>query len=150
MKKSFFVVFGMLICAALLQFGYAQEKASSSRTLKVKLHYTGAGTVDEKHLIRVFLFDSPDFVNGNAMPFNMQSGDSKDATVTFADTGKSPVYVAVVFDPSGGYDGQSGPPPSGSSLGVYTKAPPTPSPANIDEGKTVEVEVPFDDTAKMP
>jgi len=147
MRKIFYIAFGMLILAAGIQPGSAQDKA---RTLKVKLNYTGSGTVDEKHAIRVFLFDSPDFANGNAMPFTMQSGESKDATVTFADTGKSPVYVAAVFDPTGGYDGQSGPPPSGSSLGAYSKAPPQPSAVEIEEGKTVEIELPFDDSTKMP
>ena len=150
MKKSLYIAFGMLLLASGWQFGRAQEKASASRTLKVKLHYTGSGTVDEKHLIRLFLFDSPDFVNGNVMPFAMQSGNSKDTTVTFADIGKSPVYTAAVYDPTGGYDGQSGPPPSGSSLGMYTKEPPTPGPIAIDEGKTVEVDLTFDDSSKMP
>jgi len=150
MKKSFYVACGMFILAAGFQFGSAQEKASTTRTLKVKLHYAGAATVDAKHQIRVFLFDSPDFVQGNAMPITMQSGDAKDATVTFADVGKSPVYAAAVLDPSGSYDGQSGPPPSGSSLGLYTKTPPAPSAINIDEGKTVEVDLPFDDSTKMP
>jgi hypothetical protein len=56
MRKSFCLVFGMLIAAAF-QHGSAQEK--TSRTLKVKLHYTGSGTIDEKHKILVFLFDSP-------------------------------------------------------------------------------------------
>ena len=147
MKKSLYLALGISILASGFQFGKAQEK---SRTLKVKLNYTGSGTVDAKHPIRLFLFDSPDFAQGNAMPFTMQSGDSKDATVTFSDTGKSPVYIAAVFDPTGGYDGQSGPPPSGSSLGAYSKTPPQPSPVNIDEGKTAEIELPFDDTAKMP
>ena len=148
MRKSFCLVFGMLIVAAF-QHGSAQEKTSASRTLKVKLHYTGSGTIDEKHKILVFLFDSPAFMQGDAMPFAMKGATSKDETVTFADVGKSPVYVTAVYDPAGGYDGKSGPPPSGASLGLYSKTPGQPAPVNLDEGKTVEIDLAFDDTFKM-
>jgi hypothetical protein len=138
---------GLLALAFGFQIGNAQDK---TRTLKVNLHYTGSGTVDDKHKICVFLFDSPDFAQGNAMPVGMQMTASKDGNVTFADVSKSPAYIAAVYDPTGAYDGQSGPPPSGSSLGMYTKEPPAPGPIEIAEGKTVEVDVTFDDTAKMP
>lgn len=149
MKKSIYFAASLLILASAFQFGKAQDKAAT-RTLKVKLNYTGAGTVDDKHKIQVFLFDSPDFVQGNAMPTGMQATAAKDGSVTFSDIAGSPVYVATVFDPTGGYDGQSGPPPSGSSIGMYTKEPPKPGPITIDAGKSAEVDVAFDDTMKMP
>ncbi len=149
MKKCSYLAIALLTLAFGFQSGKAQEKAAS-RTLKVKLHYTGAGTVDDKHKIFVFLFDSPDFVQGNVMPVGAQNAAAKDETVTFSGIEKSPVYVVAAYDPTGGYDGQSGPPPSGSSLGLYTKEPPAPGPIAIDEGKTVQVDLPFDDTAKMP
>jgi len=148
MQKSFALVAGLLLLGSAFQFAKAQEKAS--RTLKVKVNYTGSGTVDDKHRIQVFIFDSPDFASGNGMPTGMQMTAAKDGTVTFADIAGSPVYIATVYDPTGGYDGQSGPPPSGSSLGMYTKEPPKPAPVDIEAGKTVEIEVAFDDSAKMP
>jgi hypothetical protein len=147
MKKSFYLAAGLLILASGFQFGSAQDKG---RTLKVKLHYTGSGPVDDKHKIQVFVFDSPDFAQGNAMPTGMQMTASKDGSVTFSDVAKSPAYVAAVYDPTGGYDGQSGPPPSGASLGMYSKTPPQPGPIEIEAGKTVEIAVEFDDSAKMP
>jgi len=149
MKKSFCLAASLLILAFAYQSARAQEKAAT-RTLKIKLHYTGSGTVDDKHKIFVFIFDSPDFTQGNAMPVGEQTAAGKDETVTFTDIAKSPVYAVAAYDPTGGYDGQSGPPPSGSSLGMYTKQPPQPEPINIDEGKTVQVELPFDDSTKMP
>jgi len=149
MKKSFCLAVGLLILASAFQFGSAQDKAAT-RTLKVKVNYTGSGTVDDKHKIQVFLFDSPDFTGGNAMPTGMQMTASKDGTVTFSDIAGSPVYAAAIYDPAGGYDGASGPPPSGSSAGMYTKEPPKPEPINIEAGKTVEISLPFDDTIKMP
>jgi hypothetical protein len=127
----------------------APDKAAAPRTLKVKLSYTGAGTVDEKHKILVFLFDSPDFIQGSVMPFSMKSAQAKDETVTFGDIDKSPVYVATVYDPAGAYDGQS-PPPSGSSVGMYGTPPDKPEGVKIDEGKTAEIALHFDDTGKMP
>jgi hypothetical protein len=84
------------------------------------------------------------------MPIAVQAGAAKNATITFTDLDASPVYAVTVFDPKGEYDGQSGPPPSGASLGMYTKTPPKPEPVVIDPGKTVEIELPFDDSAKMP
>ena len=149
MKKTILLAASLLILASGFQFGQAQDKAAA-RTLKVKLHYTGAGTVDEKHKIVLFLFDSPDFTQGNAMPTGTQMTAVKDGSVTFSDIAGSPVYVAAVFDPTGGYDGASGPPPSGASLGMYTKEPPAPGPIAIEAGKTVEIDLTFDDSAKMP
>ncbi len=149
MRRGFCLALGMLILASGLQLGRAQDKASG-RTLKVKLQYSGSGTVDEKHKILVFLFDSPEFTQGSVMPFATQSTSAKDATVTFTDVEKSPVYIAAVYDPTGGYDGQSGPPPSGSSVGMYAKSPGQPEGVEIAEGKSAEVELPFDDSFKMP
>jgi len=149
MKKTFSLAAALLILASGFQFGSAQDK-TATRTLKVKVNYTGSGTVDEKHKIQVFLFDSPDFVQGNAMPTGMQMIATKNGTVTFSDITGSPVYTAAIYDPTGGYDGASGPPPSGSSAGMYTKEPPKPGPIAIDPGKTVEIDLPFDDTVKLP
>jgi hypothetical protein len=128
----------------------AQDKAPATRTLNVKLHYTGSGAVDDKHHIIVFLFDSPDFIKGGSMPISGKDTTSKDGTVTFTDLGTSPVYASAVYDPNGEYDGQSGPPPSGSSLGLYSKDPGQPAAVNIEPGKTADIELSFDDTAKMP
>jgi len=153
MKKCFQFLFGLMLAGLLIKAseqGKPGDKATGGRTLKVKLHYTGTGTVDEKHKIFVVLFDTPDFVKGGAMPLDVQSATEKDATVTFTALQSSPVYAASSYDPSGGYDGQSGPPPSGASLGMYSKTPGTPEPINIEAGKTVQVEIAFDDKVKMP
>jgi hypothetical protein len=142
-----------LLALALTPLAAQQPKTDEKpapRTLKVKLKYTGAGTVDAKHQIIVFVFDSPDFAQGGIMPVAMKTAQAKDETVTVADLSTSPVYVAVVFDPTGNYDAQSGPPPSGATIGMYSKTPGTPEPIKIDPGKTVEIELAFDDTTKMP
>ncbi len=139
-------------CLGVALLAIAQEPKSApaaTRTLKVKLSYTGTGTVDEKHQIIVFLFDTPDFVQGNGIPIGTKSAKAKNETVSFTDITTSPVYIVATYDPSGGYDGASGPPPSGSSIGLHASSG-QPDPIKIEPGKTVEIELTFDDTIKMP
>jgi len=138
----------LLLCVAVkLEFASAQE-GSPLRGLRVTVHYRGSGTVDEKHKILVFLFDSPEFARGNAMAFAVMSTNSKDGTVTFNDVPKSPAYIGTVYEPSGSYAERQGPPPPGSSLGMYAKTPGQPAPVKVEAGKTVSVELTFDDSVK--
>jgi hypothetical protein len=141
---------GLTSMVATAQQAKPEEKPAATRTLKAIMNYTGAGTVDEKHKIMVFVFDNPNFMQGGAMPIGFGSASAKDGTATIPDLSTSPVYIAVCYDPTGGYDGQSGPPPSGASMGVYSKTPGTPEPVKIDPGKTAEITVTFDDSFKMP
>ena len=153
MKTYALLALGLLAGTVLAQTAQPpqeEKKAAAPGSLKVKLNYSGAGVVDEKHQIRLFLFDSPDFVQGNVMPFASGSASAKDGVVTFPDLDKSPLYVAAIYDPSGEYDGASGPPPSGASMGMYSKTPGQPEPVKIEPGGTVQVDLAFDDSAKMP
>ena len=86
---------GLTSMVATAQQPKAEEKPAASRTLKAKMNYTGAGTVDEKHKIFLFVFDSPDFMQGGSMPVGFGSASAKDGTITVADLSVSPVYVAV-------------------------------------------------------
>lgn len=119
-------------------------------TLKVKLDYTGAGKVDDKHHIVLFLFDAPNFSEGGVMPIASLQAAAKDETVTFTGLTANPVYIVVAYDPTGAYDGQSGPPPSGSSVSMYTKNPPAADPVKLDPAKPTEVTMTFNDSFKMP
>jgi hypothetical protein len=69
--------------------------------------------------------------------------------VTFSNVQKVPAYISVAYDPTGGWDAQS-PPPSGTSLGMYTRNPPKPEPISVDSGKTVKITLTFDDAMKVP
>jgi len=142
MKRTIF------ICAALLAAGWTIS-AQQGRTLQVRIHYTGSGTVDKDHKIFVALWDSPDFTDGSTPPAAVESTTSKDGIVTFSDVQKSPVFASSAYDPTGQWDAQSGPPPTGSSLGMYSKAPPKPDPIPIAPGKTAQVTINFDDSQKV-
>jgi hypothetical protein len=149
------LLFGLLTLALVAPAAPQEqpaEKKAASRTLKVKLSYKGSGAVDSTHRIFVFLFDSPDFMQGSTGPFARTSVSVKDDTVVFADVAKSPVYVVAAFDPAGNYDGQAGPPPAGASMAIYSKHPgmPEPEPVKIDPGQTLQIEMTFDDSMKMP
>ena len=125
-----------------------ETKAGSS--LEVRLNYTGPGTVDAKHQIFVVLWDSPDFISGGAMPIEILPVSMKDGKVTFTGVKANPAYFSAAYDPTGQWDGKSGPPPSGSALGLYSKEAGKPEPVKPDAAKTVSVELVFDDSIKMP
>jgi hypothetical protein len=79
----------------------------------------------------------------------VKSLDSKNGTVTFTDVPKVPAYVSAAYDPTGKWDAES-PPPSGSSLGMYSTNPPTPTSIDVGPGKTAQVKISFDDSIKEP
>jgi len=143
-KRVLFAV--PLVLLALL----ASAQTRPERSLQVKLNYTGAGKVDDAHKIFVFVFDTPDFMQGSGMPIASQAATAKDQTISFSDLSPSTVYIVCAFDPKGEYDGMSGPPPSGASVGLYSKEPGKPAPIAIEAGKPAKVDLPFDDTTKMP
>ena len=140
MTRRLCVVLGILLATAI-------AVAQAGRTIQVEINYTGSGTVDGSHKIYVALWDSSDF-NGGA-PTDVQSLDSKSGTVTFQNVKTVPAYVSTAYDPSGKWDAQS-PPPSGSSLGMYSVKPPTPAPIQVEPGKTAKVKLIFDDSTKVP
>lgn len=151
MRKIFWAAIPALLVMAAFQAAPQSQSqtAPASRTLKVKLNYTGSGTVDAKHEILVFVFDGPDFQDGELPPIGQDQASAKDATLTFQDITSSPVYVAAVYDPSGNYEGDTLP-PSDASVGLYEKnqKPGTPAPIKIAPGKTVQVTLSFNDSHK--
>lgn len=121
--------------------------AQTSRSIEVNITYAGSGTVDASHKVYIALWDSPNF--SGAPPIAVKPLDSKSGTVMFADVQKVPAYVSAAYDPTGKWDAQS-PPPSGSSVGMYSSNPPTPDPIDVAPGKTGRVKLRFDDTNKVP
>ncbi len=146
MTKYIYGAFGLILAGAMML--PSQERGS--RTLHVNANYTGSGTVDSSHPIAVALWSSPSFTSeSNAMPIAVKVAKTKDGSVTFSGVSASPVYVSAAYDPSGKWDGTSGPPPTGSSLGMYSKEPGKPEPVRIESGKAASVTFSFDDSFKM-
>jgi hypothetical protein len=141
MKERLCVTFAALVLATVLAV------AQTGRTIQVDIAYTGSGTVNPSHKIYVALWDSADLSGGP--PVAVKSLDSKSGTVTFTDVQKVPAYVSAAYDPTGKWDAQS-PPPSGSSVGMYSTNPPTPTAIEVEQGKTVKVKMAFDDSNKVP
>jgi hypothetical protein len=132
---------------ALFAVGALAQTSASKRTIQVDINYTGSGTVDANHRVYVALWDSSDMSGGP--PVAVLSVNSRKGAVTFSDVQRVPAYVSAAFDPTGSWDAQS-PPPSGASLGMYSKNPPNPEPIDVAPGKTVKVAITFDDSAKVP
>ena len=144
MSKRLCTTLGLFV---LLAVGAVAQTSGDKRTLQVEINYTGSGTVNASHKIYVALWDSSDLSGGP--PAAVESLSSRKGTVTFSNVQKVPAYVSAAYDPTGAWDAQS-PPPSGASLGMYSKNPPNPQPIDVVPGKTVKVTVTFDDSAKVP
>jgi len=162
-KMMFFGLAIMLVLAlsapAWAQDSQAQQPKSEQAqpqvqnqegTLKLMVKYTGSeGTVDQTHKLLVFVFDSTDIGTGGTMPIKFDTLAENGGTLSMAFT-VSPVYVAVVFDKPGNYD-FSGPPASGCPATIYMKDPAQgAAPIAIEPGKTIEVNVQFDDSIRVP
>jgi hypothetical protein len=140
--------------------------APSTMTLKLKLNYMGASTVDEKHRIYVLLFDAnpytaasladsssdpapPAAAPGVAHILARESGAAKNATITFSGLAVSPVYAMCFLDKAGTYNGHLDS-VSGAPMGVYGKFPDQLEPIKVEAGKTTQVTMAFDDSLKTP
>ncbi|HVN79359.1 MAG TPA: hypothetical protein VMW38_10210 [Terriglobia bacterium] len=144
-KIAGFSAFSVLL--AILAVGWTQTslKAAASKTLKVKLNYTGSGPLDEKHKIHVLLFDSDPYNSTTFEPMVSKTAGTKNETVIFTDLHTSPVYAIAFYDKYA-----SGQPESGSPVGIYGDGPGKMAPIKLEEEKTVEIEIAFDDSTKVP
>ncbi len=144
MSKRLWTTAGLFVLCAVCALAQA---SADKRTIQVDIDYTGSGIVNTSHKIYVALWDSSDMSGGP--PAAVLSLNSKKGTVTFSDVQRVPAFVSAAHDPTGNWDAQS-PPPSGSSLGMYSKNPPNPQPIDVAPGKTVKVTITFDDSVKVP
>ena len=144
MSKRQWTTLGLFVLCAVCALA---QTSADKRTIQVDIDYTGSGIVNASHKIYVALWDSSDMSGGP--PVAVLSLNSKKGTVTFSDVQRVPAFVSAAYDPTGHWDAQS-PPPTGSSLGMYSKNPPNPQPIDVAPGKTVKVSITFDDSVKVP
>src|SRR5262245_38689596 len=143
MSKHLRMMLGLVVLFA----ASTAAETTDQRAVQVDVSYTGAGTVDAGHKIYVALWDSADMSGGP--PVEVKSLDSKKGTVTFSSVQRVPAYVSTAYDPTGRWDAKT-PPPSGTSLGMYSKNPPNPDAIDVAPGKTVRVGITFNDAVKVP
>jgi hypothetical protein len=144
MSRRLWTTAGLFVLCAICALAQA---SADKRTIQVDIDYTGSGTVNASHKVYVALWDSSDMSGGP--PVAVLSLNSKKGTVTFSDVQRVPAFVSAAYDPTGNWDAQS-PPPSGTSLGMYSRNPPNPQPIDVAPGKSVKVTITFDDAVKVP
>ena len=119
--------------------------AAQGRTLKVTVNYTGNDEVSATNAVFVSVWTSPPV--GDAT--GLLSGEvvrENGATVTFENLTASPVYLVAFYDTQG--DGIIA---SGMPFGAYgVDAYGAPSAIVVGDSQTVEVEISFDDTLRIP
>ncbi len=164
-RRNAALLVSTLFCVlAVTQLGVCA--ATTHSALKVKLNYTGAGTVDENHKIYVLLFDTSPFTASSLVDSTSEmtppattagvshilrrlSASRKDGTITFDFLRSSAVYAAAFVDRNGSYDGHSDP-VSGAPMGLYRKAPDKTQAIRPKSGKSVKIVLAFDDSTKTP
>ena len=132
---------------AVLLAGGLVWAAQGGGSLQVTVHYEGSdGDVSATTPISVAVFSSPP-EDESALPIGLpQAVQENGGTVTFENLTTSPVYLVAFFG-----DALTGPPSSGTPMGIHgiltTGAP---GGIEVGNGETVEVELRFDDTIRMP
>jgi hypothetical protein len=124
---------------------------AAAKNVSVTVTYTGKGTVDTGHAILVFLFSTPNIGAGSepiAAPLTIEKNGG---TVTFKEVSASPVYIAVVYNESGNYNGIGGPPPVGTPVAIHSKDVKDPnSPAlGVTPGPKTTVKIAFSDARRF-
>lgn len=129
--------------------GRAQEKPAAkpaaSGDVSVTVAYTGKAKVDDTHEIWVFLFPNPN-ISAASQPLAAQAIKKNGGTATFKAVAQTPVYIAVAFDEKGDYDGNAGPPPPGTPIGMHAKDGVM---IAVKPGPTGKVKTSFDDSRRM-
>ena len=136
---------------AFVTIGRAQQPegdAPATGSLRVAIDYKGAGTVDADHRVWVWVFDTPN-ITGESIPISTGVVKENSGSYKFVGLPKD-VYLAVAYDTKGGYDGTSGPPPTGTPVSIYgVTTPGGPAGAVTTGGDDAKVTVTFDDSNKM-
>jgi uncharacterized protein (DUF2141 family) len=143
------------LAAAVLLAGASLARAQTPAAtdagkLKVTVEYKGqSAAVDKDHKIWIWVFDTPT-ITADSSPLAMGSLTENKTSYKFMALPKT-VYLAAAFDEKGGYDGNSGPPPSGTPVIVHGGAGPGSTATAISTGgEDTVVTITFDDTVRMP
>ena len=144
----------LLSVAAAAPYAQAQKPpppplpAAAVKNVSVTVNYTGKGAVDAGHAILVFLFTDPN-IGAQSQPLSGPQVIQKNGgTVTFKDVSANPVYVAVLYNEKGDYNGIGGPPPAGTPMGIYARDPKSPA-APVTPGPKTTIKMSFSDAKRF-
>ena len=126
----------------------AKAAAATEHNLAVTIKYTGKGVIDATHPVLVFLFETAE-ISAAAHPVNMEIVTANGGVASFARLPQEKVSIVAVYDPSGAYKGQGGPPPIGTPMGYYNPAPRATAAALVTLTAKTAVTLTFDGSAKF-
>jgi hypothetical protein len=135
---------------ATLMLTHGAIAATPDSSLIVSVTYDGSGKVSQSNKIYVALWDTPDFVKENSKfkPLETKAIAGKSGPVRFDKIPKNPVYVSLVYDPAGLYDGTT-PPKPGVVMGLYSTEQGIPTPIQLKPGQTITIAARLDDSTKI-
>ena len=136
MRSRSFVAGLATLLVAFGPNGLSAQQPESN--VNVTVSYTGKGTVSDANQIWVFLFKTPD-VNASSQPLDVRALGKNGSTAQFTAVGSEPVYVYVLYDEKGGYDGRLGPPPAGTPIGMYSLDKKTAAPVKAAKGTQLKI-----------
>jgi hypothetical protein len=147
MKTSLFSSL-MLVCVvgSLRAVPVTTDRARADNDVIVTVTYRGAGIVDAKHNILVFLFNRPK-IDATTQPIARVSVETNGQKAVFKSVATTPVYVAAVYNQDGGYDGMAGPPPDGTPIGFY-RLDPKGDVTPVEPGVKAVISLTFDDSIR--
>ena len=154
-KRRFSLMLVLLAAAAAAPFAQAQKPpppaAAAAKNVSVTVTYTGKGTVDAGHGILVFLFATPNIGAGSEPLGAPLTIEKNGGTVTFKELSASPVYIAVVYNEAGNYNGIAGPPPVGTPVAIHSKdvKDPNSPPLAVTPGPKTAVKISFSDARRF-
>jgi hypothetical protein len=143
------IAFVMLMATAAMHLTTAVAASAGARVaagaVKVTVNYKGKGTVDAKHRVWVWLFDTPNIGPGS-MPIAELAIDANGRVAVFEGIDATRVWIAVAFDEAGTMVGNE-PPPPGSPIGIFLGK--DGAPRSVVPGEEA-VMLTFDDSQRMP
>lgn len=165
-KDALFLVL-LAITAVILALAESRLQAAGHGTLKVTAKYTGKGAVDQQHKIYLLLMDANPFtasalVDATSQPIPpavepnvahvlaVQGTTDKNGTLTFHDVPASTVYLIVLFDKNGEYNGHVGSFSQGEPMGVYGTPPDKLEAITVERKKPAQITLAFDDSRTTP
>lgn len=145
-QRTQFILLTLTIAGGLF-FATLAAQDTVGKTLRVKLTYSGTGEVGESAPIHLYLFDSPEFTSGAVLPIAIESSTQNGTVIEVNGLMDKEVYAVAAY---GDFPAQSGPPPSGTPVGVYMPAGAMGIEPILMDKDSIEIDFQFNDAIRIP